>query len=952
MAVSFYFQNVNGLRTKTSEFFLSILNSSYDIVCINETNLTSEITDNELFTDSYNVYRKDRDLHLSTKQSGGGVLVAVTKKFESILHEDWSSDGIIENIWICITTNDLKKLYVCCAYAPPHTSLNNYLCFCNKLSEIIENHPNDIFIVLGDFNLFKITWKSQFSYLIASDFQDSISELFVDFMCILNLQQFNSYKNTSGNILDLILSNNFNISVNNCLTPLVHEDVHHPALDVLVSVDIQKFAKIKAFDKQNFFKADYSKINEAINSIEWNQLFETQSVDTCTELFYAKLYKIINTHVPMKKVKNNDFPFWFSRGLIAVIKEKNHFHQKWKKYKNLLDYVSFSDLRKRSKALIKSDYNTYIQKIETSMKNNVKPFWSFIKSKNNRATIPAIVKYNSKTAANPQDVSNIFSEYFSSVYEPDNNLVHTDILNDNSIVNEAITLDYISENSVRKEIESLNITKSTGSDKIPPVFIKNCINSLVSPLHIIFNKSLSQNVFPKIWKLSKVVPVFKAGPKNQVTNYRPISLLPIFSKMLESIITNFLFNKIKQKIIPQQHGFYRGRSVLTNMVPFVQYLQNKMDERNQVCAIYTDFSKAFDKVHHSTLLIKLGKFGIHGSLFRWVSSYITNRSQYVSINNCSSVITTVTSGVPQGSHLGPLLFSIFINDISKCFKNTEFSMYADDLKFFNVVDSQSDIQKLQTDIDNLWTYCTVNKLFLNIKKCKTILFTRNINKVIGDLFINGKKLEKVSEIRDLGIILDEKLNFSSHIDQIVQKSYKNLGFIFRSALDFKTPAVYIKLFRSLVLSHLEFATVIWNPFYDKYIERIEKIQIKFINRLNYKFHRNFYYKSYDFNLKFYNLQKLTLRREWLDISFLHKTFNNKIDASSYIYLFNFYYSTHNLRHPNIFYTSSIPNTNACNNSPVVRLSRSFNKIVKNHPYIDINCCSIHSLKQLLFNFTN
>ncbi|KAG6442757.1 hypothetical protein O3G_MSEX002469 [Manduca sexta] len=195
---------------------------------------------------------------------------------------------------------------------------------------------------------------------------------------------------------------------------------------------------------------------------------------------------------------------------------------------------------------------------------------------------------------------------------------------------------------------------------------------------------------PQIWKRSYVVPIFKTGDKHNIANYRPISKLSVIPKLFEHIIYDQMKPLIRPHIIEQQHGFLSKKSTETNLCEFIDFITNAMDDRCQVDVVYTDYSKAFDRIHHDILVSKLYHFGIHGDLLRWVDSYLRDCCQAVTVKGFSSTFTPVPSGVPQGSHLGPLLFNIFVNDVGEIFKNTDFSLYADDQKIYKIVKTLDD----------------------------------------------------------------------------------------------------------------------------------------------------------------------------------------------------------------------------------------------------------------------
>ena len=279
-------------------------------------------------------------------------------------------------------------------------------------------------------------------------------------------------------------------------------------------------------------------------------------------------------------------------------------------------------------------------------------------------------------------------------------------------------------------------------------------------------------------------PIFKSGDKSSVKNYRPIALLSNFSKLFETIFSNVIYSHVINYIVPQQHGFVKGKSTTTNLYEFTQFVSSALDNNFQVDVIYTDLTKAFDRVNHCVLLKKLEMFGFCNDLLLLLRSMIIGRKQYVEYGGCKSFEIEVNSGVAQGSNLGPLLFTIFFNDVVTNLQTKSF-IYADDLKIVNIIKSVHDCLKLQSSLDSFITWCHNNKFDVNIDKCKIMRITRKVDKLNFYYNINGLPLQVCNEFKDLGVIFDSALSFVPHIEYIVNSSLKNLGFIFRNGADFK-----------------------------------------------------------------------------------------------------------------------------------------------------------------------
>lgn len=509
---------------------------------------------------------------------------------------------------------------------------------------------------------------------------------------------------------------------------------------------------------------------------------------------------------------------------------------------------------------------------------------------------------------------------------------------------------HFNESSIKKEIKSLDPSKGPGPDGIPPLFLINTVDTICVPIYITFNKCIGEGVFPKIWKTANITPVHKSGSKHDIEQYRPISILCILSKLFERLVHSAIYPHLHSAILPQQHGFIKRRSTTTNLIAFTTYLFESMDRREQVDAIYTDFQKAFDKVDHELLLAKIAFNGIRGNLLRWFASYITNRCQKIVIHGFESDTVRVTSGIPQGSILGPLLFVLFINDIQNCFHHSNFVLYADDLKIYKIIKSDMDCQLLQNDLARFSEYCTANKLHLNLKKCHKISFTKNKKKFNYKYSLNNVTLTEVCELKDLGVTLDTKLHLDKHIEIIINKAFQLLGFVMRSSKEFRHSKTFTTLYKSLIRPQLEYAVVVWDPYYDKYKQQIERVQRKFLRAVHFRCHRQ--KLSYSELLKTYNMSTLESRRLLLQGIILHGLCNNTLDCIELTgkLCYNVPRLTHlrDSRARCVFATLKC-RTNAGKRSPMRRLVDNYNKYFSS---IDIFQLSTPIFKKSIIDLLN
>lgn len=382
---------------------------------------------------------------------------------------------------------------------------------------------------------------------------------------------------------------------------------------------------------------------------------------------------------------------------------------------------------------------------------------TYIKHKRNSRAISKTMKLGNETVSDGGKISNMFSKYFASVFVEES-ADPVSISCDLPLFNQTLSTVSITESKIYRKLINLDRNKGAGPDAIPPCFIRDCAKALVVPLHIIFNTSLSSGVFPARWKLAHIVPIHKAGDISDCSNYRPISILSTFAKVFESLVYDQLYYHIQPFIRPEQHGFVKGKSTVSNLLEYTSYISEAFNDHVQVDCVYTDFRKAFDRVNHRMLLCKLDTcWGIHGSLLRWLESYIVNRSQIVTLGSYNSDRVSIPSGVPQGSHLGPLFFILYINDLIPKLLNHSL-LYADDLKIFSRVGNVTDCNQLQSDINTLLEWCALNGMDLSVNKCSVITFTRAKNPITFEYTANDHILQRLAEVRDLGVIYDSKLS--------------------------------------------------------------------------------------------------------------------------------------------------------------------------------------------------
>lgn len=391
----------------------------------------------------------------------------------------------------------------------------------------------------------------------------------------------------------------------------------------------------------------------------------------------------------------------------------------------------------------------------------------------------------------------------------------------------------------------------------------------------------------------------------------------------------------------------KSRSTITNLTTFTQFASNVLDKRGQVDVIYTDFSKAFDKVDHSTLISKLTSYGFTSKSTMLLTSYLSTRKQFVAYNGYYSMPYIATSGVPQGSNLGPLLFLLFINDICYNLK-CNCLLFADDLKIYSAIQDIDDCVKLQSDLNIIMDWCITNRLHLNTTKCKTVTYSRKHQPVVFTYSIDNISLDRCETVQDLGITFDTSLKFDVHIFKIVAKANRFFGFIVRNCKLITNISAITTLYMTYVRSQLDYASIVWSPYYKCYINEIDYVQKKFLKYLFYKSDGFYPDRGTDYKLLLNKFQICSLhdRRQHNSVIFLYKLLHGKIDCSDLLSQLLFLVPRQNSRSTNLFFCERA-HSNLLLKSPVRVMCSNVNTICSKCGAFDIFNCSFNELKNIL-----
>ena len=488
------------------------------------------------------------------------------------------------------------------------------------------------------------------------------------------------------------------------------------------------------------------------------------------------------------------------------------------------DYAKYKEALNAATTEIRQSKRSYEQKLVCNIKNDSKSFYAYVRSKQN---------VQDKVGPLEDSAGNIISQgylmaedlngYFSSVFTKED--ISSLPIADAKF--QGAKSDYlgplvVTPELVAKKIKAMKDNKSPGVDGIPPKLLMETVEQISIPLARVFNLSLKEGVVPFEWKEANIIPLFKKGSRNKSENYRPVSLTSVICKLLERLIKDHMVEfLVKHKLLnSSQHGFLKARSCLTNMLCFLEEITKWIDVGSPVDIIYLDFQKAFDKVPHQRLLLKLKAHGIGDSITDWIEQWLTDRRQRVVVDGEVSNWKSVLSGVPQGSVLGPILFLIYINDLDDSITSNVLK-FADETKLFRKVNTDGDKQHLQNDLDRLVKWSEKWQMLFNFGKCKCLHTGHrnlNVNYKMGDTVLGTTVKEK-----DLGVTISADMKVSEQCGIAASKGNQILGLIRRN-ITYKGKKLIIPLYKAIVRPHLEYCIQAWRPYRKKDIDTLERIQ--------------------------------------------------------------------------------------------------------------------------------
>ena len=804
-----------------------------DILILTESWLHTDVLDAEVAPKGYSVgNRSDRSC-----KRGGGVVIFVKSDMIITPLSQQSQKSQICGVKI-------GELSIWGLYRPPDNSVQDdeeVRTFFHELNQD-KNH-----IIVGDFNYPNISWVN---YSSRSDqerqFLDTVLETSFT-------QVVNGPTHVAGNTLDLFLTN-----VGSLVNSVNINEAEKFSDHFIIEASIDTAPNLKTVQNQAriWKETNLEKMHHHLMTTNWDDLLETRSTQEAWGVFKDIFLKAQDEYIPIAKIKNkvsNVHEPWINRNLLRKLRKKQRLWNSFKESGKLDKYLEHKHVVK----IVKKEIKAAKKNFENSLIKDRNKFYKYMKSRTKKTeTISVLKSEDNEPIFDDCQKSKILNDYFCSVFSSSvNPIAEENRLRQHVPLHQEITDVDLHPLYVRGSLIRMKQNSSTGPDGILSRALYLMREALVKPLTIIFNKSLDTTQIPQDFKDANIVPIYKKkGAKDEASSYRPISLTSITCKLLEKMIKDEVLRFLEHNgmLNIDQHGFRKKKSCVTNLLEYLDKVTELVDLGESVDVVLLDFKKAFDRVDHETLLIKMSNLGIGGKLLAWVREWLTGRRQRVHLPNGTSEWKNVTSGVPQGSVLGPLLFLIYINDISREVKSA-LSLYADDSKCYDKVANNT----IQDSLNKLCAWSDRSGMEFNAtKSCVIHLGKRNPQKVysLGNETLKSKNCE-----RDLGVLVQQDLNFTEQVQSVVSKSKKMTGLIMR-AFKNKEPELMLNLYKTYVLPIVEYGSCVWNPRLKKDIILLESVQKSYTKRIKGMTHL-----SYEERLKKLNLPSLEQRRSYIDL---------------------------------------------------------------------------------------
>ena len=865
--------NARSILPKIDHLHNLATNTNAAVIAITETWLDDTVTDGEVGIPGYVLERRDRN------REGGGVGLYIRNDIAFNRRDDLQ-DSELEFIAVDILLPKTKPILVAATYRPPKDSK-----FYNRLEDVLLNSPHynqqETFF-LGDFN----------TDILAK--RNNLNSALKGFLSVFDMCQLidepTRTTTTSKTAIDLIVTSDKEKVSQSGVLPYCISD--HNVIYCTRKVKKYQVNKHNVQQIRSMKMYSAGALIDRLRSVNWLEVLNDEDVNSAWTKFSVLFLKVIDEIAPVKTVrlKQNSEP-WFSGEILDLISRrdkawikfrKNNSEENFKNYKQLRNLAQYS-VKKAKKEFVKSEIN--------ENQNSPKKIWKILKNlgmpsktKSGCSNI-GLRKESDEICFDTKFVADRFNNFFCNIasklleklpYRRFDEDKIVEFYQKQSVKLKSFSLNVVTDTEIEKLLKSLSVSKSTGCDKISAKFLKDSAEVIANPLAYIINLSLHTSTVPVDFKTARVVPLYKKGDRNCEGNYRPVSILPVVSKIMERVVYNQLSTYLNENnlIYDFQSGFRASFSTDTALSFLTDSIKFNMDSGLYTGVVLIDLQKAFDTVDHSILASKLKAIGLSKPAVSWFASYLSEREQFVDVSGTHSDAGGVTCGVPQGSILGPLLFTIYVNDMISAVK-CELYLYADDSALVVSGKNPKQIENiLSSELMSISTWLQENKLSLHLGKTESILFgsKKKLSKCSQmSISCNNVDICSKSQVKYLGITIDHDMSGTTMGTSVIRNINSKIKFLYRkgSYFGFKEKKM---LCSAIIQPSFDYACNSWYRGLQQTLKnKLQVCQNKIIRyMLGYPNRQHLYFKDF----KKVGLLNVVNRVDYLSLGLMFGVYNN------------------------------------------------------------------------------